>query len=67
MHLRSVVVLSAKVLDVKRVQFGSGRVLEQRSPILALTLLHPVTVHAERTAIDDLWTGGGNRKIVRVK
>lgn len=47
-------VLSTQVLDVQRVQFGSGRVLEQRSPILALALLHPMAVHAERTAVDDL-------------
>lgn len=47
-------VLSTQILDVQRVQFGSGRVLEQRSPILALALLHPMPVHAERTAVDDL-------------
>lgn len=48
------VLLSAKVLDIQRVQLCSGRILEQGGPILTLALLHPVPIDTERTAINDL-------------
>lgn len=45
---------STQIRHVDVLQFRFGRVLKQRCPILALPLLHPVTVHPERATIHDL-------------
>lgn len=46
--------LSAEIVDVERVELRAGSILEEGGPILALTLLDPMPVDTEGTAIDDL-------------
>lgn len=45
---------STEIGQIDGVQLGARRILEQGGAILALALFHPVAVHAERAAIDDL-------------
>lgn len=46
--------LSTEIVNVECVQFGARSILEQGGTILALSLLHPMTIDAEGATIDNL-------------